>query len=306
MVIKKNKSKRANFNWLTVVMLVVLAAYSVMLIGLILWGVMTMFKNYDLDFQNNSYRLPNEWSWGKNGMEIAIVENFNKVMDATIYGRDPTTGQQYPMEIWQLFLNGFLYAFGCAFMHTLVACITSYFCARYKYKFSKLMYSMVLIVMIIPVVGNLPSEIQMAKTLNLYNQLWGLWIMRANFLGMYFLVFHEFFKSLPDSYTEAAKIDGAGNVSILLRIALPLAKNLFLTVLLINFITFWNDYQVPLIYLPRYPTISYAVFQWTTERQLKVPQQMLASVLLLVPILIIFLCTNQKLLGNLTVGGIKG
>lgn len=71
------------------------------------------------------------------------------------------------------------------------------------------MHTTVLITMVIPVVGSLPAEIRMAQSLGLYDQIWGMWILKANFLGMYFLVFYNIFKALPASYTEAAKIDGA-------------------------------------------------------------------------------------------------
>ena len=261
----KIKERRTPFTPLTVIMCIILTAYSALLIILLLWGVITALKHNQFDFRKNPYQFPNAFSWGTKGKDgIAILANIKQLVFDKPITAEMLDGSHQTVALWSLYANGFLYALGCAFAQTAVACVTAYFCARYKYKFSKIMYATVLIVMIVPIVGSLPSEIQMAKKLRLYNQMWGLWIMKANFLGMYFLVFHEYFKGLPDSYTEAAKIDGAGNVSILLRIGLPLAKNLFLTVLLINFITYWNDYQTPLVYLRRYPTIAYAVFQWTT------------------------------------------
>ena len=306
----KIKERRTPFTPLTVIMCIILTAYSALLIILLLWGVITALKHNQFDFRKNPYQFPNAFSWGTKGKDgIAILANIKQLVFDKPITAEMLDGSHQAVALWSLYANGFLYALGCAFVQTAVACVTAYFCARYKYKFSKIMYATVLIVMIVPIVGSLPSEIQMAKKLRLYNQMWGLWIMKANFLGMYFLVFHEYFKGLPDSYTEAAKIDGAGNVSILLRIGLPLAKNLFLTVLLINFITYWNDYQTPLVYLRRYPTIAYAVFQWTTGGAgglPSVPVQMTATALLMVPILILFICCNQRLLGNLTIGGIKG
>ena len=172
------------------------------------------------------------------------------------------------------------------------------------------MYATVLIVMIIPIVGSMPSEIQMAKTFGLYNQMWGLWIMKANFLGMYFLVFHEYFKGLPDSYVEAAKIDGAGNVSILLRIGMPLAKNLFLTVLLINFITYWNDYQIPMLYLPSHPVAAWGMYRFVNEplstEISNTPTRLAGVCLMALPIVVFYAAFNKKLNVNLSVGGIKG
>ena len=126
---------------------------------------------------------------------------------------------------------------------------------------------------------------------------------------MYFLVFYNMFKQLPMAYTEAAKIDGAGNMSVLIKIVLPLVRNTFFTVMLINFIGFWNDYQTPLIYLPSYPTIALGMYHMasTTENGLStVPMRMTGAMLMLIPILALFLAFHKRLLGNLTIGGIKG
>ena len=122
-------------------------------------------------------------------------------------------------------------------------------------------------------------------------------------------MFHGIFRTLPMAYTEAAKIDGAGNLSILVKIILPLVRNTFFTVMLINFIGFWNDYQTPLIYMPSYPTIALGMFYMasTTENGLStVPMRMTGAMLMLIPILVLFLCFHKRLLGNLTVGGLKG
>ena len=210
---QKIKERRTPFTPLTVIMGIVLTAYSLLLIILLFWGLITALKHNQFDYRKNPYQFPNAFSWGRKGKDgLALWANIKTlVFDKPIAAEMPD-GSQQEVALWSLYTNGLLYALGCAFAQTAVACVTAYFCARYKYKFSKIMYGTVLVVMIIPIVGSLPSEIQMAKTLRLYNQMWGLWIMKANFLGMYFLVFYEYFKSLPDSYTEAAKIDGAGNV----------------------------------------------------------------------------------------------
>lgn len=198
---------------------------------------------------------------------------------------------------------------GCAFFNTLVPCVTAYCCARFNKKLSSILYTANIVTMILPIVGSLPAELQMARTLGLYDQIWGLWIMKANFLGTYFLVFHAGFRSLPLTYTEAAEIDGAGSFRIFFRIILPLVKNIFFTVLLVNFIAFWNDYQVPLLYMPRYPTLANGVYMLatTTENNLAtVPMRMTGAMLLFLPIFCLFVIFQKRLLGSLTMGGIKG
>lgn len=295
---KIRDDSRPGFTPITVFMLVVLILYSLSLFLLFAWAFITALKDPIFDFRTNSYGLPQTWEW----------ENFRTVF-SQFYVTVNTATRNATVGMSEMYLYSVLYALGCAFFNTLVPCITAYLCARFPYKLSKIVYNIVLIVMVIPVVGSLPSEIQMAMRFGLYDHIWGMWIMKANFLGMYFLVFYNVFKGLPMAYTEAAKIDGAGNMSILLKIALPLVKNTFFTIMLIYFINYWNDFQIPLIYLPSYPTIAQGMYEMANSIETKmssVPMRAAASIMMLIPILVLFLCFQKRLLGNLTVGGVKG
>ena len=305
---RMKKASKSPFTILTAFMLAVLIIYAISLFGLFTYGFITSFKcgmvgklEYRLEYMpGNPYGLPKTWYWNF----TFVFENF--IVRAT----DPMgVGAPVKVGIMQMFGNSLLYALGCSFFHTFVMCITAYGCARFPYKYSKIVHMTVIVVMIIPIVGNAPSELAMAIRLGIYNKIWGMWIMRANFLGMYFLVFHDIFQSIPASYTEAAKIDGADNWSILFRIILPLVSNTFLTVLLINFIQMWNDYQVPFLYLPSFPTVAYGLFtavNSTMKGMETTPMRLTAAIIMLIPILIVFLCVQKRLLGNLTIGGIKG
>ncbi len=297
---KGNTLQRPRFTVMTAVMGLLLLIYSLVLIYMLVWAFMASVKDPVFEYTNNKLGLPQEWHFEH---YIDVFKMFS--LDVPNTSGDGTMN----VGLLQMFLNSLLYSVGCAFAGTLCPCVMGYLCARFPYKFNKVIYFIVIVTMIITPVGNLPSEIRVAQSLGLYNHIWGLWIMKANFLGMYFLVFYGIFKGLPLAYTEAAKIDGAGNMSIFLRIMMPLVRSTFLTVFLINFIGFWNDYQVPLIYLPSYPTVAYGVFTMTTttvNNMASIPMRMTAALLMLIPILVIFLTCQKKLLGNLTVGGIKG
>ena len=219
----------------------------------------------------------------------------------------------------QMYVYSFLYAGGCAFVSTAVPCIAAYACARFKYKFSRFMHTLVVVVMMIPIVGSLPSEIALAQALGVYNEIWGLWIMKANFLGLYFLMFYDVCKALPTSFSEAAKIDGANNFQIFFKISLPLIRNTFFTVLLIRFIGFWNDYQTPMVFMPSFPTIALGLNSLVSTagnsvdvegsggfRMADMPSKMAAVVLAATPVCILFAIFPNRLLGNLTMGGVKG
>ncbi|MCI8459746.1 MAG: carbohydrate ABC transporter permease [Clostridia bacterium] len=292
----KSKEVRERLSPVTVFMLAVLVLFTLSLFIPLLWALLTSFKNQS-DFRINIIGLPKQWVW-----------NFSYVLKKFTVPVQTEAGEKM-VGMGMMYVNSLLYSVGCAFFGTLVPCITAYMCARFPYKFSKIVHTTVIVVMIIPIVGALPAEIRMAMTLKLYDHVWGLWIMKANFLGLYFLVFYGVFKALPMAYTEAAKIDGAGNLGVLIRIVLPLVRNTFFTVMLINFITFWNDYQTPLIFMPSHPTVALGMFHMastTISTLATIPMRMTGAMLLLVPILIVFLLTHKRLMGNLTMGGIKG
>ena len=292
--IKKKSKFDIRLTPVTGALLAFLVIYVVLLVAPLIWAFITSFKAQS-DYRLNVLGLPEKWVWNYS----YVIKN-----GVLLIG---TTGKYATVP--QMFGYTFLYALGCAFTNTLVPCITAYLCARFRYKFSKVVYNVVVVVMILPIVGSLPAEVQMARTLGFYDHIWGLWLMKANFLGMYFLVFHAAFRGIPMTYTEAAKIDGANNMSIMTKVILPLAKNTFATVMLINFITFWNDYQTPMIYMPTYPTIAQGVFvmaQSSMNGLATVPMRMTGTMIMLIPILIVFLVFQRRLLGNLTVGGIKG
>ena len=99
---------------------------------------------------------------------------------------------------------------------------------------------------------------------------------------------------------------------------LPLAKLSFWTVFLLKFMVFWNDYQSPLIFMPNLPVLSYGVFQMykgyakftnkfgRMEAFNKIPHVMAGSMMVFVPMLILFMATHKRLIGNVSMGGIKG
>ena len=162
--------------------------------------------------------------------------------------------------------------------------------------------------MTLPIVGNLPSELQLLKLLGLYDHIYGLWICKANFLGLYYLIFFASFKTIPNDFSEAAHIDGASNIKVLLSIALPLVKSTFMTIMLIKFVEFWNDYTVTLTYMPSVPTIAYGLYTYsfsTIPEISNTPMRLVGCLILIVPILIVFVFCHKKLMGNISMGGIK-
>lgn len=272
----------------------ILFLYSISLIFPILWGFVTSFKMRG-DYVKSTLSLPSVWKF--DNYATAFEYFYVEVGSKTYY-------------IENLLLNSILYAVGCAFIITFSHYIVAYCCTYFsKFKVTKIYTFVVLIAMSLPVVGSQPSELQMLANLGLYDTMVGMYILKANFLTMYFFVFCALISTIPKSFYEAAYMDGANNFTICFKIIMPLTINTFMTVVLIWFINFWNDFQIPLLYLPSQPTLAYGLYKYSFSYKTEissVPMKMAGCMILFVPILIIFIVFQKRLLGDLTMGGIKG
>jgi N-acetylglucosamine transport system permease protein len=120
----------------------------------------------------------------------------------------------------------------------------------------------------------------------------------------------SYFATLPHDFEEAAYIDGAGYFRTMTRVILPMAKPSIITVILFNFLSFWNEYII-------IKTLVTARDQWTLPAgllNLMQAQQSAAEygpmyaglVLVMLPVLILYICVQKNLTQGMTVGGLKG
>lgn len=218
-----------------------------------------------------------------------------------------TTGLTY--YIPSLLSNSVLYALGCASAFTICPVIVAYATARFKYAFSKIVYTFVIITMALPIVGSMASEITMLRNLGIYDTFPSMFILRFNFLSIYFLILHAQFSSIPKEYTEAAKVDGASNLRIMLQVVIPQALNTIVVVFILSFISYWNDYQIPLLYLPSYPTAAFGIYNFVRNAKPEhaiVPVQLAGIIIMVLPIILVFIIFNKRLRVSVSMGGIKG
>ena len=298
---QKYKKRKNGSGLLKTILLVVLILYTISLVILLLWGLSTSLKTYD-DFYYNKVGLPSgsPTTWGWNNYYV-VLSKFK--VSWTIDRKRHSAG------IGMMTLNTVLYAIIGSLVTTTACCLVAYCAAKFKFFFSKVLYTLVLVVMVVPVVGSTPSMLLLLKNTHLYNTWLGTYLMKFNFLGIYFLVFFGIFEGISPEFTEAATIDGANQYQILFRIMLPLVKTTFYTVFLIHFIDYWNDYTMALIYMPSHPTLAYGVYYManienSTDLAL-VPYRMASCMILALPLVVIFVAFRDKLLGNTMAGGVK-
>lgn len=297
---------------IAIVTIVILIAYVVILLIPVLWTLMTSLKPlHEFKYGKDPYAtpmVPNEIGFpSRLSLENYIMAYRHFSIEVEIIYEGVAYKAQY--GILSQFLNSLKYAVGCGFATTFTSLVMGYAVARFRYRFSNYIYMFVLITMALPIVGSMPSEIAVATSLGIFDTFPGIWIMRATFLNTYFLIFYAQFKMIPYDYTEAAKIDGASQLAIMFKIIVPLAIGTISAVFVLNFIAYWNDYQIPMIYLESHPVAAYGMyyFDLSQEKDLSyLPVKMAGIWILAAPVVVFYAIFNKKLTVNLSVGGIKG
>lgn len=279
------------------ILFAVLILYSVILFALFIWGFLTAMRE-NLGFISDPFGF-------EGGLHIDNFEKAFFLFQTTVKGVD---GGYRTVYIEEMFLNSLIYSLGCSFVNTFVTCVVAYVASKFDFKICGIISTMVIVLLALPIVGNLPAEISMAKTLNIYGTMGGMFIMRAAFIGPYFLIFAAVFKGVPKDFTEAGYIDGANEFTIFFNLMMPMVKDTFMTIMLLSFIGYWNDYSVPLIYLPDNPPLALGLYRFnaSTDNEIStVPMKMAGCFIVSVPILIIFIAFQNKLMGNISMGGLK-
>ena len=294
---------------------VILCFYAITIIYLLFWGVLTSLKA-DLDFTrfDNKFGLPNLEYSREEALSlsnyITVITKFNFPVSTGYYWNGIEISHSVDVTLPMMLFNTLFYAAVQAFLPTLMSATMAYLCAKFgEFKSISIFYYVALVAMMIPSVGTYPAEISILQSLGIYDTFLGFILQKSYYCGTYFFVFVAFFKSLPSSYAEAAEIDGASQYKIFFEIVLPLIAKTFFAIALIQFVAAWNDFRTPLLYMPTMPSIAYGVYRLTHIQAPAgmgtVPVRVAASMLLALPILVLFLVFKEKLMGNISMGGLK-
>lgn len=294
-----NKRKLSLFE---LVVMVLLILYGLAVVGLLLWGFIASFRNDQAVVQR-------PWAL----FQDLTLDNYADVFNnfKTFKYVDGGTQTVYFEE---MFLNSLLYAGGGALMQTLCTAIVAYLTAKYDNTCSKIVHYTVIVTLTLPIVGNLASMLQVTKALNLFDSIVGSWIMKFGFNNIYYLIFYAFFKKISWEFAESAFLDGGSHYTVFFRIMLPLAMPIMATVFLLNFIQYWNDFETPYMFLPNHTTAGIMLYMsiiggggsWAGEGVIALTSQLAAAFLVFLPIFVLFLVFRNKIMGNLSEGGIKG
>jgi len=132
-----------------------------------------------------------------------------------------------------------------------------------------------------------------------------------SFFGDAFSIFllRQFFLTIPDEMSDAARVDGASEFQIMTRVVVPLAKPAIAAVALFNFLYNWNDFFGPLLYLGENRnvwTLGLALSEFRTLHHVEWNLTMTASLLFMLPVIVLFFLAQKVFVEGVTLTGVKG
>lgn len=209
----------------------------------------------------------------------------------------------------EMIKNSVLIAVCMPIAHTISSVITAYVISKYKFKGRELLIWINMIVMILPITGNLASALKVNNLIGRYDNLIMMCILGAQPFGFNLLIYIGMFNRVDNTYREAAQIDGAGNFRIFLQIMVPMIAPTIIVFYILAVLGNWNNYELPLVWLPSYANLALGMydFQYNSAKYASTLPQVLAGFVLMSIPSIVFFGLNQKLItSKMMVGGLKG
>ena len=278
---------------------VVFVAYCLSLLVPLFWMLFTSTKTY-IEYYENTFLWPKKWTF-ENFPSAMTKIKIDVIKDRKIIRYD----------IWDMVSTSFVWAFCTSLLSTAMTACVAYVLAKYKFAGSDFLYMLGIFVMVTPIIGSTPSMMVVRRSLKIYNNMF-MTILTQNsttFSGLNFMILYAAFKSLPSSFSEAAKIDGAGDWAIMLKIMLPMALPTCAVIFVLAFISHWNEYNVFLVWLPAYANLAYGMYKFqndATTYGATINEVMAGFVIACIPSMTLYLCSQKLITSNLTVGGLKG
>ena len=209
-------------------------------------------------------------------------------------------------DLWNNILNTVFICIAIIVVQTITSTLAAYSLSKVKPKCSGFLYMLILGTQMISAMTLLfPTYIMMVKMGMIGNKF--SWVLTSSAWGYAIVLYKSFFDSIPKDLMEAAKIDGAGNFQIILKIIFPLAKPVYAVCILNTFMAVYNDFLFPMMLLPDSK-------DWTLMMRVFALEKNGASIGILypalfitcIPSIIFYLFAQKNIQEGISTSGIKG
>jgi multiple sugar transport system permease protein len=205
--------------------------------------------------------------------------------------------------------NTLLYATLATALMLVASIPAAYAMSRLQWRGRNAALVVVLMMMMLPPqVTQVPIYVMWTK-LHLTGTLWPM--ILPNLLGDAFSIFllRQFFLTIPQEYADAARVDGCSEWRVMTRVILPMAKPGIAATAMFMFFFCWNDFYGPLLYTSENPdnwTISLGLASFRNLYQVQWNLTMAATIIAMIPVLVVFFLAQKVFVEGITLTGVKG
>lgn len=228
---------------------------------------------------------------------------FHLIPRQIIFSNFIRLSRNFPLYIW----NSVKLTSIIVVLQLFSASTGGYVFSKLKWKGRNFIFGLYLTSMMIPLQAVTIPQFIIMRNLNLYDTHTAI-ILLSTFTAFGTFLIRQYFLSVPDTYLEAARIDGAREWTIFFNIMLPMAKPVLVTQAVLSFRFFWNDFFTPLIYLttPELKTLPLGMTDFVREQYVYWGPQMAAALISIIPVLIIFMFGQRYFIEGVSSSGLKG
>ncbi len=227
----------------------------------------------------------------------AIVKNYRTAFTYKVGGHTAMP---------RMILNSLIYVVGIVLISVSIPAISGYIVAKYDFAIKKIITSLAIVTLVVPTIGSVTMTYRFLESIHLLNTFWGVFLLNAGGFGFSFLLFRNFFQAIPWEYAEAAYLDGAGELEVFLRVMLPQARPIFISLSIMSFISCWNDYYTPYLYLNDYPTVALGLTGIQSKYPDSMPYVFAAMTFSTGVVLLIYVAFSKTIMESMSAGGLKG
>jgi len=260
----------------------ILTAGALVMIAPVVWAILSSSKTPNELAERKPSFVPNHLT----------LENYTEALDRFDFA---------------LFFRNSVVVTTCATVLTLVInSMAAFALAKYNFRGRNFLFLLTLATIMIPLQVILLPVYRVVSDLGLTNSLWGLIIPPAATPTGVFLL-RQYMLTLPDELLEAARIDGAGEWRIFLRIVLPLCRPALAVVAIFSVIWRWNDFLWPKVVAQSesVQTLPVALARMNSELSVPINLVLAMSVMSILPVIILFLLMQRQIITGIAQTGLK-
>ena len=284
--------KKKNFKISLVFVYTILIVWALTTIFPLLWSIMNSFKNKKAIY-NNSFALP----VGK----LFSLDNYKAVF------------ANY--DILNAYRNSFIISGTVAVVVILFSGMAAYILTRYKFPGKGILDALLYAGMMFPIYSTIIPVLRMMTGWGIVNTphvslnlLSVILPQIAGNMSFAIIVLRSYMRGLPVELEESARIDGCSRTRIFFSIIIPLLKPTIVSVVLMDMFWIWNDFMVPLIMMnnERLMTIQLSISRLFGQYASKWDIALPALVMTILPIVIVFILLQKKIMDGVIAGAVKG